>query len=318
MAKLYYTADDLVESIRRRAQLPINNNTFNLEDYLKMADEEISLSMLPSIIRQHENYFLHSTDVPLVVDQARYKIPYRAAGNKLKDLAYLDNAGNIIEMVRIPVEHISDYNGSSYNVASQINYYVMNDEIVLFPENVKNPVGALRFIYYLRPNQLVKLNKVGKISAIDPINKTISLSNLPTEFTSSLLYDFVDIESPHRTLDFDVPVVSINSSTKLIQFDTDYTFPTRLKVGDHVCIQCETAIPQIPDDLHPMLAHKVAMAALESLGDTEGLANASQKYGELQNNMTTLVDNRVEGSPQKLVNRNSFLRRANYRRRNGR
>lgn len=318
MAKLYYTADDLVESIRRRAQLPINNNTFKLEDYLKMADEEISLSMLPSIIRQHENYFLHNTDVPLVTSQARYKIPYRAAGNKLKDLSYLDNAGNIIEMVRIPIEHISDYNGSSYNVSSQINYYIMNDEIVLFNGNTANPVGALRFTYYLRPNQLVKLNKVGKISAIDPVNKTISLSNLPTEFTSSLLYDFVDVESPHRTLDFDVPIVSINSSTKLIQFNTNYAFPDRLKVGDHVCIQCETAIPQIPDDLHPMLAHKVAMAALESLGDTEGLANATQKYSELQTNMTTLVDNRVEGSPQKIVNRNSFLRRANFRKQSGR
>lgn len=318
MAKLYYTADDLVESIRRRAQLPINNNTFKLEDYLKMADEEISLSILPSIIRQHENYFLHNTDMPLVTNQSRYKIPYRAAGNKLKDLSYLDNAGNIIEMVKIPIEHISDYNGSSYNVSSQVNYYILNDEVVLFPENVVNPVGALRFTYYLRPNQLVKLNKVGKITAIDTTNKTISLSNLPTEFTSSLLYDFVDVESPHRTLDFDVPVTSINSTTKLIQFDTDYVFPNRLKVGDHVCIQCETAIPQIPDDLHPMLAHKVAMAALESLGDTEGLANATQKYSELQTNMTTLVDNRVEGSPQKIVNRNGFLRRANYRRRNGR
>jgi len=318
MAKLYYTADDLIDSIRRKHQLPINKNTFDVTDYLKMADEEISLSLLPSIIRQHENYFLHNLTQPIVTNQSHYKIPYRAAGNKLKDLTYIDTANNYIEMVRIPIEHISDYNGSSYNVSSQINYYILNDEIVLFPENVRNPVGKLMFTFYLKPNQLVPLNKVGKIDAIDTTNKTITLANLPTEFTSSLLYDFVDVESPHRTLDFDVPIVSINVTTKQIQFNTTYEFPKRLKVGDHICIQCETAIPQIPDDLHPMLAHKVAMAALESLGDTEGLSNASTKYNELQTNMTTLVDNRVEGSPQKLVNRNSFLRRANYRRRNGR
>lgn len=316
MAKPYYTADDLIDSIRRRAQLPINQNTFDVEDYLKMADEELALSLVPSIIRQHENYFLFTEPVAIVEGKSRYKIPYRAAGNKLKELSYADNGGNICEMVKIPLEHISDYNGSSYSSSSKISYYILNDEIVLFPENVVSPIGNLMFTYYLRPNQLVKLNKVGIINSIDRTAKTISLSNLPTEFTANLEYDFIDTHSPHVTLAFDVPVISVNAGTKLIQFAADYIFPERLKIGDHVAIQNETAIPQIPSDLHPMLAHKVAMAALESLGDTEGLTNATAKYSELQTNMTTLIDNRVEASPNKLVNRNSFLRRS--RRRNGR
>lgn len=317
MAKPYYTSDELIKSIRRGGQLPVNNNTFKEEDYLQMADEELSLSIVPSIIRQHENYFLQTDTVPLIQDKSRYKIPYRAAGNKLKDLAMLDNNNNVIEMVNIPLEHISDYNSSAYSSSNKTKYYVLNDEIVLYPENVPAPTESLLFTYYMRPNKLVKLNKVGVISAIDTVNKTITLSNLPSEFTSTQLYDFIDTESPHRTLDFDVPIMSINSTTKLIQFNTTYEFSDRLKIGDHFTIQCETAIPQIPSDLHPMLAVKVRMAALDAIGDSEGLANATTKYGELSTNMNTLVDNRIEGSPKKIINRNGFLRRSSHRRRNG-
>lgn len=309
MAKPYYTADDLIRSIRRGGQLPVNNNTFKEEDYLQMADEELSLSIVPSIIRQHENYFLQTDSILLVNGKSRYKIPYRAAGNKLKELSMIDTSGNVMEMVKIPLEHISDYN-SSYSNSGKTAYYILNDEIVIYPESVVNPTESLLFTYYMRPNKLVKLNKVGAISAIDLVGKSITLTTLPTEFTSSLLYDFVDVESPHRTLGFDIPVVSINATTRMIQFNSTYTFPSRLKVGDHFCIQCETAIPQIPSDLHPMLAVKVRMAALDAVGDSEGLANATTKYSEISSNVNTLVDNRVEGSPKKIVNRNGFLRRS--------
>lgn len=310
MAVHYYTADKLITSIRRRAQLPVNNNTFKDEDYLEIADEELSMNIVPSIIRQHENYFLYSEDVELVSNKSKYKIPGRAAGNKLKDLALRDSSGNIKEMTMIPLEHLPDYNNVS-KASSHLYYYILNDEIVLIPEVVATQsVGTLVFTYYIKPNKLVKLNKVGTITAIDSTLKTITLSNVPTEFTSSKLYDFITVESPHVTLGLDIPIVSVNAITKIIQFDSAYTFPERLKVGDHIAIQCETAIPQIPSDLHPMLAHKVAMACLESLGDSEGLANATTKYSEIQTNVATIIDNRVESSNKKVVNRNSFLRQA--------
>lgn len=314
MAVLYYTADKLIRRIRSKGQLPHNNNTFKDEDFLEIADEELSLNIVPSIIRQHENYFLFTLPVQMSSGVSRYKIPSRAAGNKLKDLTYQDGNGNVVEMTLIPFENIADYNGTTYNVNGHPIYYILNDEIVLFPENINSNIGTLLFTFYLKPNHLVKLEKVGVINAIDKVNKTITLSNLPIAFSSTLLYDFITVESPHSTLAYDIPIVSINARTKMIQFDVAYEIPPRLAVGDHMCIQNESAIPQIPSDLHPMLVHKVMMSILGSVTDSEGLANATAEYDKIQLNVETLINNRVEGSAKKIVNRQSFLRKSNFRR----
>jgi hypothetical protein len=306
----YYTADKLINSIRRSAQLPVNNNTFKEEDYLELADEELSLNIVPSIIRQHENYFLYTLPVPMEIGKSRYKIPSRATGNKLKDLTIQDPNGQIREMTMIPLEHITDYQGSAFHRDARPIYYVLNDEIVLFPETVVNAEYTLLFTFYIKPNKLVKLNQVAIITAIDALNKTITVNNLPAAFNSTQLYDFVTVQSPHVTLGFDVPIVNINAGTKLIQFDPAYVFPERLAVGDHMCIQNETAIPQIPSDLHPMLAKKVAIVCQQALGDTEGVQTSTASYNEIQTNVSTIIDNRVESAPKKLVNRNSFMRRS--------
>jgi hypothetical protein len=57
-----------------------------------------------------------------------------------------------------------------------------------------------------------------------------------------------------------------------------------------------------------ILAHRVATRILESMGDTEGLTNANQKLAELEQNINTLVDNRVEDSPKKITNHRAILR----------
>ena len=52
-----------------------------------------------------------------------------------------------------------------------------------------------------------------------------------------------------------------------------------------------------------VLAQRVAQRVLEALGDTEGLNNATAKIAEMENKLTTMLDNRVEVAPRKVVNR---------------
>ena len=47
---------------------------------------------------------------------------------------------------------------------------------------------------------------------------------------------------------------------------------------------------------------------LEALGDTEGMRNAQQELERMEYNAMTLIDNRVEGAPQKITNRHSILK----------
>ena len=82
-----------------------------------------------------------------------------------------------------------------------------------------------------------------------------------------------------------------------------------------ITIATEAAIPQIPSDLHPMLVQRVVRRVMEALGDTEGLNNATQKMMEFEKKTMGIVDNRVEDSTKKVVNRHAILRRGLYSRR---
>ena len=62
-----FTSDKLIRSVKRRAMIPENQSTFLDADFLEFANEEISLGLLPSILRLHEDYLLF-TDF-LTVDQ---------------------------------------------------------------------------------------------------------------------------------------------------------------------------------------------------------------------------------------------------------
>jgi hypothetical protein len=52
-----------------------------------------------------------------------------------------------------------------------------------------------------------------------------------------------------------------------------------------------------------VLAQRVAQRVLEAIGDSEGLNNATAKVAEMENKLSTMLDNRVEGAPRKVVNR---------------
>ena len=72
----------------------------------------------------------------------------------------------------------------------------------------------------------------------------------------------------------------------------------------------ETIIPQLPSELHSVLAHRAGIRCLEAMGDSEGVKNAMTKLQEMEINLLTLIDDRVEEAPKKAVNRQGTLRSA--------
>lgn len=311
-AKSYMTSNTLIESVKRRAMVPGNQNTFSDQAFLAFADEEMALGLVPSILVMHEDYLMYTERVTLEANQTRYPVPYRAIGNKLRDVAYEDNNGNVYPMTRISVGDLSYYNQTTNNNAYA--FYMENNEIVLVPQNL-NPSSQtyLRLTYYMRPNQMVMLDEVAVISSIDRNTGVIQVSNLPEDFNVNELLDIIKVQSPNKTLKYDIQPVSINTTSKTITFLTS-DIPATLTAGDHIALAEECAIPQVPSDLHVVLAHRVATRCLEALGDTEGLQNANQKLAEMEAKTTMLIDNRVEDSPKKIVNRSGFLRNGFFNR----
>jgi hypothetical protein len=306
-------SNELIRSIKRRAMLPNNQDTFTDEDFLEMLNEEMQYFGVPQLLRTHEEYLLVSTDVELD-GRSKYEIPYRAIGNKLRELSYVTNVSGIsgsnsgeqvYELSRISVEDLPDYNNFTTSRYSQA-FYVENNKISLLGE-VPVSDTVLRMHFYMRPNVFVKEDRTGEIQSIDTDTGTIVLNRFPTAFSTEPLMDFIKHQSPNIILGFDIQPVSVDSTTRTVVFDPD-TIPSDLQVGDYLNVAQETFVPQLPVELHAILAQRVAVAALEALGDQEGLNSAQKRLEMMERSSNDLIDNRVEGAPQKINNRHSPLR----------
>lgn len=308
MAKIN-TASVIIEGIKRRASIPENQATFQAEDFLAFADEELLLGIVPAIMSLHEDYFLYEINVPLVNGKSEYEIPSRAAGNKLRDLQYKPDENTYIEMTRIGIgDRFANYNDGMMTDLKR--YYVKNNKVVVSGALSTSGAGSLNFIFYIKPSQMVLEDRIGIIQGINDLNngKTeIVLNALPENFTTSIKYDVYKAESPSSILQIDMVPLTINTITRSVTFNTS-DIPDDLRVGDHLAQAGEATIPQIPNEFHAMLEQMVACRVLEAQGDSQGLQNALVKLKQMESAGATLIDNRIDDSPQKIVNRHSLLR----------
>jgi hypothetical protein len=148
-------------------------------------------------------------------------------------------------------------------------------------------------------------------------------TELASLFSVGSKIDFLQTKPGHKTYVFDVRVkaitnpsvgvyvLKVNRSDLLVPLSTGYNFPpliAGIQTGDYICLAGESIIPQIPPDLHNMLAEKTAARILASLGDQAGLAMANDKIKEMEYRQGTLLNDRVDGAPQKITSRHSILR----------
>lgn len=303
------TSDKLVQSIKRRASVPESQATFTKDDFLDFATEELRLGLVPIIMTLHEDYLLYEQDVPVVSGQSAYTIPSRAVGNKLRDVQFKHREDSYSEMTRISIG--SRFGQTDVTTSSNLRqYYIKNNKVVLSgtPNSVVGD-GALTMIYYMKPSQMVKEDRVGIITGINTATGVITLNAVPDVFNTSVKFDMYKATSPHSVLKIDLTAANLNTITNSITFDPS-NIPSDLAIGDHISLAEESSIPQVPSDLHPMLAQMVACRVLESIGDNEGLQAAMLKLKMMRESAGMIIDNRVDDSPRKIVNRHGLVRTA--------
>jgi len=308
----YLTSTTLIESVKRRAAIPESQSTFETDDFLAFANEEISIGILPTMMQYHEEFLVYSETIPLVANKSSYPIPHRAVGSKIRTMFYQDTSGNLQEMARINPEDLPYYQSSS-SANRHVEYYIQNNNVVLVRTVGDSVSGSLVVTYYLRPNQLVSSDKVSVIQSINRTTGDISVNRVPSTFNLVDTVDLLQTKGGHRTYVMDLSLTGLNATTKVVTLSPG-NIPEDLVVGDVVALSGECFIPQIPDDLHSVLAQRVAARCLEAQGDREALNAANAKLTEMEMKMGNLIDNRSEGNPQKVVNLRSPLRGGNARR----
>jgi len=386
----YYTANTLIEAVKRNIAFPIAQVTFSEADILRFADEEMFLEQVPSILQYHEEYLVFEHAEPLRPNQSRYPIPARAVGMRIRDLFYRDERGQLRDMSRINPDDKAYMQSKGDTFPSPIYYYIQNNSVVLNPEVGSDPIGHIVFSYYLRPNSLVPdergcvcqsfsktvtinnaslvsgdelsidgtvivagvdfaigvnssttaNNLVGHISSLVnsqfsasdsgnivtivyserdsvfsttnsvalAIQQTITINTtaVPSDIVSGSLVDILQTDGGHSTLAIDVKLITNSVSLNSLTF-TEAQLPDDFVVGDYVCARYECIVPQIPTDLHMLLGERTAVRILQALGDKDAAREGTEKIGRLEAKQSTIIDNRAEGSPLKVVNRNGLL-----------
>jgi len=299
------TVTELLTSVKSRAMLPDANSTFSDDDLIAFMNEELLIGLVPSILQVKDEYLVAKKVVALEGTRTKYPMPERSLGNKLRDLAYSSDMRNEYEMTQINSDEKYSGIGMSVNTGYMRQFYVQGDSIVLYPDLNVTVTGYLFFYYYMRPNTLVKESKVATIKSIDKTNGIITLNSLPTNYTIDSTFDFVKRNSPHSILQIDVEVSNVQTSSKTITLTDPTQIPDTLQVGDYFTLAGESCIPNVPTELHVVLAQRVACRVLEAIGDTAGLSNANNKLAEMEGKTGILIENRVEGAIHKIRNRST-------------
>lgn len=328
MATGYLTSSSLIDTVKREGLIPASQNTFTDADFLAIANQEIRIGLVPSILQYHQEYYARdSAPVAIVSNQSNYPVPYRAVGGKLREVFYQDISGNLRAMSRISPDDRPYYQQTNFQNRF-IYFFMEGNDVVIVPPVGVSPVGSLVFSYYFRPNELVDESRVSTITSISvgasttvytvdsiPQNLTPFIQNGVSiaGFTTSAKLDILQSRPGHKTISFDISPTAIDTTNKMITF-TNTDIDTGVVVGDYIAFAGECIIPQIPADLHDVLSHRVVMRCLQALGDAQGYGIAQTKLQEMEKNTGTLVDNRIEGSPVKINNTGSLLRSSKMRR----
>lgn len=310
MAKIL-TGDKMIKSVRQRTMCPDDTSIFTDDDILDLIDEEMTSQVLDKLTKLHGENLTISVDIPRN-NNGTYTIPHRALGNKLRDVSIVQN-NNVYEMSQIGIGELPDYSGYNQTTYQRDIFYVENNKVKI----VNNQIGydSIRMRYMLRPNTLTKVEKAGVISAITADENAgtvvLDLSQAGKNFTSGDLYDIVGKKTPNKIRKFDLTPTDYTKLTNSASITFAYSdledILEDLEVGDYVTIAEETPVPNIPTEMHPLLAQAAAVQILESLTDTEALQNAERRLDKIVAAVQELIDDRVELAPKKIKPRNGAL-----------
>lgn len=208
--KPYMTTNDLIEFIKLSMAFPIDQSTYSYNDIVKLMNQELQNSAVPSLIEIHEEYFVYKVTVPLITNISIYAIPNRASGMALRDLRYSDNRGNFFDMSRIAPEDKAFFQNNTGVNQVISHYYVEGNNIVLTPQTMTNPTGYLNFFFNLRPNFLVRNDRA---CTIENFQKDITI----TDYTAIQPGDTITIVTGVQTINPTVHTLfAVNSSAQTI------------------------------------------------------------------------------------------------------
>jgi len=226
-----YTTATLVSNIQLVGHVPLSNATFTSSEVITLADRELQTSLISQILSVREGYYLTFTDYE-ITEESVYAIPADAIGGAISGILL------VITPSIIPVNRIEQAEQFSTQVPTSNSYgfYIRGNSIVVMPAPNN---GVIRVWYLRRPNALVAVSAAAQITAIS--DAIITVSSLPSTFAVGTAVNLCQDQPTFDVLGLG-EIAAINSLDVTLDAAVD-----NLQVGDWLCLQNQTPVPQIPE-----------------------------------------------------------------------
>jgi len=300
--------EQLVASAKLRTLAPISQQTFKESDVIIILNEEMSNFVIPAIERVREDMWLRSEERAVIPGVPRYILPERALGESLKVVFYKNDQNSKYELARLKVSDTDSFSTSAGNERPS-GIFLEGAFIRLVPKPSSS--GTLEMWYYNRPNRLVETTRCARITNISSLGGTTTFTvdtNIVGEAPTGSKVDIVSNRSPFVIWGEGVVTTLVNTNTvEVATADIVDEVGTVLpKIGDYICAEQTTNIPQLPQEFHPILAQAAACRLLSALGDLGKLQEAQATRDRMMQGALSLVTNRIEGSLEYVNNKFGF------------
>ena len=289
-----WDTNSLVASVKRRASVPTTQGLLASSDFTDIATEEMNGYVVPLVISAQSEYMVTEVD-QLIAGSTTFRMPLRAVGGKLREVQLIDTSGRFINVPQITVDQLNNVTFGFYVKGNTLNLW---NNLQPLPLNY----ATLRMSYYTRPNALIYPTSAAVIQSI--AGNALTLTGAPPgTFTSAMTYDLVRANPGFECLATD-QAATVSGSTVTLA-----TAPSAdLRAGDYVCLAGQSPVPQIPAELHPLLAQAIAVKALQTICDFEAMDREIGVLARMEKDATRLIATRVDGEALRVVNRSSLFR----------
>jgi hypothetical protein len=299
-----YDTSHLLSLIRDHTRIP-GTTGYSDADCLRVATAELHSSLLPMVKAQRQEMWLSSEAttyvVPLTEGQSEYQLPARAvgAGARKATLVRASPTREVSPLRWYEVEQVEEWSSSP---GFPTGYTVRGNRLVLYPTPQNVSGWSLRVPFHVRPGRLVSTEECGEVeSAVEGgvglINVTLT-SDALTALNNATVVDVVRGSAPFDTVRLEA-LCSFTSPTTLEMYGVE---ASELSMGDYICLPGTSPFPQLPVELHPLLAHRVAMRQLTSIQDLDAAGAVAALLPEERKDAALAITPRVEGEDRKPQN----------------
>lgn len=282
-----WTTSDLISDIKLLGHVPEGNSTFTPANLIRLAQMEIQTPIAKQILSSRGGYYLTYADYP-IVDSGLYDIPAGCVAGALANVELVQ------EPTIIPVNQLEESEQFSTNSPTTTSYgfFMRGNYVQILP--IPN-IGVARLWYFKRTNDLILTSQAGQINLIDILNLTVSVNFVPTNFIVGSSMDFCGDQPPFNV--FGTQIITAINGTDI----TLDALPDEISVGDWLCLEGQTPVPQIPVEYRLPLTQRVVCKIYELQGYNDKLAAAQKKLKEYEENAMNMITPRVK-SQTKIVN----------------